>query len=199
MPGTSGKPRASLKSRVIAGTALGLIALGIWLGSFFRGPGLGGSAGTGDGATDSTSEGGNAPQQTSTDREDVPIDAVSTTVDPRTPLTSGGSTTSGGTDVAGNADAVTVMIYGDGYRLPLDSSVDSTALAAPVSDHFRSATLEEVIAASRLAAGNEQGIHVIVLRHKTAKVSAGTALQKALENAGFRGGQIHVRDDQFFE
>jgi hypothetical protein len=183
---SSGK-QGSLRGKLAAGAALGLIALGIWFGMNFRGPGLGGS-GTDDGAGEGA--GGEATRTGSGD--DSPTN-VSVAVDGDAPLAARPETPDG----AGPA-TLQVMVYESGYRLP-KALADSASADAATADQFAPATLEQVVAQAQAAKGNESGIKVLILLHKSSTVGARNDLVKALQDAGLRDSEIHQRTGRYVD
>lgn len=163
-----------LRNKLLGAGALGLLALGIWIGSWLRDFGLGGRPGEDEPGTQAT-EAQSAP-----------------------PSTDGVATGLGGVAVKPPSPSenrppllVTVMIHGDGFWLPRDPTVEARTLPPPLSSHFEPATLEEVVAQARRAPGNAEGIKVLILHHHSAKVGARESLRKALLDAGLKMGELH--------
>lgn len=188
--------RGSLRGKLVAGGALGLLVLGMWLGSFFKGFGLGGpGSGPGGGTT------GNAIPETA-GADDRPTNA-SVAIDPDTTLATasprGTPTEPGQSSADAPPETISVMIYEGGYRLPKakigdDSSTSSMELK---SSDFQPASLEEVVAWARAAKGNADGIRVIVLLHQSSTAGARMSLYQALASAGLQDGEIHQRTGFF--
>jgi hypothetical protein len=183
---TSGKP-GSLRGKLVAGTALGLLALGVWFGMNFRGPGLGGS-GTGDGAGEGTGGQGSG----SNSGDDAPTN-VSVAVDGGTPLAAPSNV-----PAASRVPMVQVLVYEAGYRLPQESA-DPVAADSATTDQFVPATLEQVVARAKAAQGNEDGIKVLILLHKSSTVGARNDLVQALQQAGLRDSEIHQRTGRYVD
>jgi hypothetical protein len=175
----------SWRRRAFGIAAVGLVGLGIYLSDWFRGPGLGGS-GSGDGsARTETSPGDDATSPAGAEQ----VSTTSTTDD---------AAASPSNAAAGARESIIVLIEGNEYRLPIDPDAIVTVSAAPVGSDFRTATLAEVVALAKSTSGNANGIHVDVYRHRNATSGARAALVEALQDAGYRPGEIHLRDE-FYE
>lgn len=173
-------PRRSLRRRVVTAAAVGLVALGIWLGNWFKGIGPGGGV-----------DGGAKPSSSSEESGAAEEGELAVTLGE--PQTSGASRPGNPTP----AEVVGVLLYEDGYRLPRDTALDVSTLSNPVSPQFEPATLEEVASRARLAKGNSEGIRVLIFRHRSSTVGAKQQLLQALHAAGLRDGEIHQRTDYY--
>jgi hypothetical protein len=175
--------RASRRKKVIAGAAVGVLAVGFWLGTLFNGWGFG-TGKEGEGAGDADTGGASAtsgPEDLSVDlgnpsltRPDVPPEPAPAAV-PAQP-----------------APLVAVLVKGDGYGLLSDSQAKVAELATPLSQHFSSATLEDVVSAAQAATGNADGVKVLIVKHKSSTVGRDGELKAALRSAGLPDGAIHV-------
>lgn len=172
------RPRRSLRGKVLTGGALGLLALGIWIGSMFPGFGLGRGSGVGE-----VEPAASRDPQAELDPSDAPI-AVQ--LAPATVAASAAPA-----DAQPPSDTVVVMIYGDGFRLPNRPIADVRSLPQPASTQFVDASLDDVVATALRVPGNESAIKVQVVRHRTATVGALQRLRKALQDAGLRNEQMH--------
>lgn len=163
-----------LRNKLLGAGAIGLLVLGIWIGSWLPEFGLGGRRG-----------------------EDDP--GLQTAEVPSPPAATDGVVTGVGGVAVRTPQAsehpppllLTVMIHGDEFRLPRNPGVDARTLPPPTSEHFEPATLEEVVAQAQRVPGNAEGIKVLILRHKTAQTGARERLQKALLDAGLKTEQLH--------
>lgn len=159
-----------MKTRnVFAGFVVGALALGIWLGSFWKGPGLGG-LGTGFGITSGTDD-------------STPVSLDSTHVN--SSLNSPGALPPSQKDSLDQfpTDMMTVIIYGNEYRL-----VDGDA-----PQQGKVLTLNEVIDRSKQMTGTPEGIRVRILKGKTAQEGARADLLKALAENGVKREEIQER------
>lgn len=183
-------PGSRLRRRVVAGAAIGILALGIWLGNMFKGLGPGG--GTEGGAERSSASGENGAAEDG---------QLSVTLG--TPQASGAASPSNAANSSrpspegAPAEILGVLLYEDGYRLPRDTTLDVTTLSNPVSPQFAPATLEEVVSRARLATGSPSGIRVLIFRHLSSTIGAKQKLLQALHEAGVRDGEIHQRTDYY--
>ena len=166
----------NLRRRVVAGGAVGILALGIWLGSWFRGFGLGG----GDGGEQVSDANGGIPAT-------VAPDEVSVDLGQETVLKSPAGT---GSDEA-KSGTVAVLVTGDSYLLARAPFEDATALPAPLSQHFVPAELTAIVSQAQSVPGTESGIRVRVYQHKSSTIGAYSTLLQALKDAGLDDGAIH--------
>jgi hypothetical protein len=171
----SAAKKGRLRNKLLGAGAIGLLALGIWIGSWLPEFGLGGRRGVDDPGSQ-TAEVPSAPAATDSVVTGVGGVAIRTpqVSENRPPL------------------LLTVMIHGEGFQLPRNPSVDAMTLPAPVSEHFEPATLEEVVAQAQQVPGNAEGIKVLILRHKSATVGARERLLKALLDAGLKYEELHA-------
>ena len=160
------------RQRLAGGVLIGVAAIAFYIGTQFKGPGLGGS-GSGDGGPAPAATTG---PSTSTDLAGDEATMVSTTV----PATA--------TPTTPSSPLVAVVISGDKYLL--STSGDETQ-ATP-------AELAEVIRAVLSAPGDGQGIRVRVFRKKDATTGAQVDLSSKLGDAGVPSEEIQVRQ-QFLD
>ncbi len=171
--------KKSIRSRVLGAAALGILALGIWLGSLLKGPGLG----TGEGGT---------PAQTG----DGQTDLQNTTVSlghAETQLDTIVDADSSSTPAPGNQQRLAIMIYGNGYRLPGDGGTGIPEGTGPLSERFTDANLDDVVHRAAQTVGNRDGKRVLLLYHKTSTIEARNRLMTALKEAGLKIGEVDRR------
>ncbi|MCA9054915.1 MAG: hypothetical protein KDA75_13835 [Planctomycetaceae bacterium] len=166
-----------LRRRVLAGGAIGILALGIWLGSWFRGFGLGG----GSGGEEVAETDGGIPAAVSPD--DVSVDLGQETVLK--------SPSGNADDEASSAGTLAVLVTGDSYLLAKEPFEDATALPAPLSEHFAPAELSDIVSRAAVVPGTESGIKVRIYQHKSSTVGAYSTLLQALKEAGLDDGAMH--------
>lgn len=169
----SAAKQGRLRNKVLGAGAIGLLALGIWIGSWLPEWGLGGRRGEDDPGTETADLPSPPPV---TDGVVTGVGAVAV----RTPQES-----------ESHPPFVTVMIHGEGFQLPRNPGLDVRTIPPPTSEHFEPASLEEVVARAKQVPGNAEGIKVLILRHKSATVGARDRLQKALLDAGLKTEQLH--------
>lgn len=157
------------KRNLVAGVVVGALALGVWLGSFWKGPGLGG-LGTGFGT--------GPDNGTATEHETGSTKVLSTSSNRPDPAT---------TDSLdeGPTDMLTVVIYGNEYRQLIGEHPQSGKLL----------TLEQIAARSRKMTGTPEGIRVRILKGKSAQEGARADLLKTLEESGVKREEIQERAD----
>ena len=155
------------RQRLAGGVLIGVAALAFYIGTQFKGPGLGGS-GAGDG--------GPAPGEASSPSTATPTDLVgdeaiqaTTAPTPTTPTTPA-------------SPLVAVVISGDKYLL---STTGDETQATP-------AELADVVRAVLSASGDGQGIRVRVFRKKDATTGAQFDLSTKLGDAGIPMEEIQV-------
>ena len=154
------------RQRLAGGVLIGVAAIAFYIGTQFKGPGLGGS-GSGDGGpTPATAKG----PSTSSDLAGDEATMVSTT----TPTTL--------TPPTSSSPLVAVVISGDKYLL---STTGDETQATP-------AELAEVVRAVLSASGDGQGIRVRVFRKKDATTGAQFDLSTKLGDAGVPSEEIQV-------
>jgi hypothetical protein len=164
-----------MRKRVAAVGAVGLLILGVWLGRWFRGPGLGGS-GSGDGEPA-------APPGEVQVNLDAGADGASggVALAPDTPAT---------TRPPSRADDVlTVLIDGESYQV--QSGDDASA-------RFTPATLEEVVERARTYPGDAHGVRVRLRHRRSSQEGARADLIEALQSAGIAREQV-VEATEFVE
>ena len=164
------------RQRLAGGVLIGVAAIAFYIGTQFKGPGLGGS-GSGDGGPTPASPPG---ASTSTDLAGDEATMVSTIVPATLPATA--------TPTTPSSPLVAVVISGDKYLL--STSGDETQ-ATP-------AELAEVIRAVLATTGDGQGIRVRVFRKKDATTGAQVDLSSKLGDAGVPSEEIQVRQ-QFLD
>ena len=156
-----------MKTRnLFAGAVVGALALGIWLGSFWKGPGFGG-AGTGFGTGPEPNE---HPASTS-DSTQVRAMATDPPARPTDPLDEGPT------------DMMTVVIYGDEYRLVIGDSPQAGKLL----------TLSEIATRAKKMTGTPEGIRVRILKGKSAQEGARADLLNTLTENGVKREEIQER------
>ncbi len=159
------------RQRLAGGVLIGVAALAFYIGTQFKGPGLGGS-GSGDGGP--TPEGAASPStsnQPIAPESELVGDAavVSSTEAPATP----------------EAPLVAVVISGSEYWLSTTGDETKTDLAP----------LVDVARAALLATGDRQGIRVRIFRKKDATAGAMLDLSSKLDDAGIPSESIQVIKD----
>lgn len=152
------------RQRLAGGVLVGVAALAFYLGTQFKGPGLGGS-GAGDG--------GPAPGQAASPSTLPTTDLVGDDAIQATTVTTPATPTS---------PLVAVVISGDKYLL---STTGDETQATP-------AELAEVVRAVLSASGDGQGIRVRVYRKKDATTGAQFDLSTKLGDAGVPSEEIQV-------
>ncbi len=165
------------RQRLAGGVLIGVAAIAFYIGTQFKGPGLGGS-GSGDGGPAPAAS--TTGPSTSTDLAGDEATMVSTAVPVTVPVTA--------TPTTPSSPLVAVVISGDKYLL--STSGDETQ-ATP-------AELAEVIRAVLSAPGDGQGIRVRVFRKKDATTGAQVDLSSKLGDAGVPSEEIQVRQ-QFLD
>ncbi len=162
--------KGSLKRKAAGAGALGLVALGIWLGQFFPGFGLGKGLGFGTGSDGSQSSGpGDDARETAA--ESSPADPSSSLVTIQSPAR----------PTALPPERLRVIIDGDRYLL---ASAD-TGQAGEVLD------ATEIAQRAKATTGDDQGIHIRIERTKRATAGARQALFEALDAAGITRDSRH--------
>lgn len=160
-----------MKTRnLFAGAVVGALAVGIWLGSFWKGPGLGG-LGTGFGTG-------------SAENEPVSLDSI------RVDSSSAKSTSNPVLETNVPLDDVpkemmTVVIYGSEYRL-VDGETPQTG---------KLLTLNEIAARAKQLTGTPEGIRIRILKGKNAQEGARADLMQILTENGVKREEIQERAD----
>ncbi|WP_437229866.1 hypothetical protein SH661x_001663 [Planctomicrobium sp. SH661] len=155
---------------LVGGAVIGALALGIWLGSFWKGPGLGGS-GTGFGTSSQTG----SSDEAALDRVHVSGDLVG--------AAAGTAKTQPQEPEVVPTDMMTIVIYGNEYRL-----VDGEA---PQSGKVL--TLNEIADRAKQLTGTPEGIRVRILKGKSAQEGARADLLKYLAENGVKREEIQER------
>lgn len=156
---------------------VGLLAVGWWLGSMFKGFGPGGpgtstKTGTGDGVAVDSRDPNAARTQKARQTEQTP------TIPGPTPVASGISEPTPPTPSAGQREVLTIIIDGPGYIAGSDES------------ELRGAELAEIVALAKGTQGDDQGVHVRILRKKNAEAGARADLIGQLQEAGLKREEI---------
>lgn len=179
---TPSRPGWSLRRKALTTGAVGILAIGIYLGTLFDGFGLGSGFGLGGSAPGGASgDGGGAPPDTSGLSADLGPSATIHAKNAADPATATGP--------------LAVFITADGYELPGDSAenlAEAATLPAPLSEHFVPAALDDVVARAKQTVGNAGGIRVLIYRHKSSTVGLHGTLVHALQDAGLPSGALHV-------
>ena len=150
--------KGSFRRKAVGAGALGLVALGIWLGQYFPGFGLGKGLGFGTGAPES---GSSAKDDAESGR---PSDASTTLVSIESPSR----------PATPPVELVRVVIDGDRFLVASDAglgeskAVDATEIAQRV----------------KATTGDDQGIRIRIERTKRATAGARQSLLKALDSVG---------------
>ncbi|MEZ6056802.1 MAG: hypothetical protein R3C01_08855 [Planctomycetaceae bacterium] len=177
----TGRPSPpSLRSRVIGGTALGILAVGLWLGSYLKGPGLGtttGDATTGDQKSGTTVEGSDngSPVTVSTD---LPAGAKSSSP-------------------ARNLEVLPIHVRKDRYAVPSEGTI-VTAGVVPDFKTFVEVPLSEVIELARSAPGNSYGTKVLIYISNYAVAENQQQLNQRLIEAGLDESSVK-RESGYFD
>jgi len=157
------------KRNVFAGVAVGALALGLWLGSFWKGPGLGGG-GTGLGTGPESGVG--------TGTESRPTHVLSQASSEKiVPAGSSDPLDEGPTDM------MTIVIYGDEYRLVIGDQPQAGKLL----------NLRDIGTRARKMTGTPEGIRVRILKGKSAQEGARADLLNRLTESGVKREEIQER------
>jgi len=160
-----------MKTRnLFAGALVGALAVGIWLGSFWKGPGPGG-LGTGFGTTaKNNSEEGN----------DSAVSAPASVLAPGNPKELPASP-----DPLEDfpTDMMTVVIYGNEYRLVEGDAPQAGKVISP----------EEIANRAKKMTGTPEGIRIRILKGKSAQEGARADLMKILTENGVKREEIQER------
>ena len=158
--------KGSLRRKAVGAGALGLVALGIWLGQYFPGFGLGKGIGFGTGSSDTGS---------------APTDAAAKGAKPE-----GGSTTLVSVETPGKPtppppERLRVIIDGERFILASgDSGTEGEALDPT-----------EIAQRTKSTTGDDQGIRIRIERTKRATTGARQSLLEALDAAGITHDSRH--------
>ncbi len=157
--------KGSLRRKAVGAGALGLVALGIWLGQYFPGFGLGKGLGFGTGSTEST--GTSTDQVADRPKDSTPSATLVSTSDPAPP---------------GKApERMRIIIDGDHFVLASsDSGMEGKTLDAT-----------EIAQLAKATTGDDQGIRVRIERTKNATNGAKQVLFEALDAAGITRDARH--------
>ncbi|QDT56742.1 hypothetical protein Pan44_48020 [Caulifigura coniformis] len=158
--------KGSLRRKAVGAGALGLVALGIWLGQYFPGFGLGKGLGFGTGSGDS----GTAGTETSSE-------------EPRTGTPSATIVSSETPSAAGVVppERLRVIIDGDHYVLASSES----------GQEGKTLDATEIAQLTKSTTGDDQGIRIRIERTKRATAGARQALFEALDAAGITRDSRH--------
>ncbi|HWL08225.1 MAG TPA: hypothetical protein VNQ76_07470 [Planctomicrobium sp.] len=163
-----------MKSRNLFGGAIvGALLVGIWFGSFFKGPGLGGNGATGDGMT---------AESLSSSRDEARSITETGNSSPRasTGRSQGEAT---GPEFGLPTQLITIVVYGNQYRQILG---DDPTQGRPVS-------LQEIQRLSEETVGTTDGIRVRILKERSAQEGARSDLLAALAAVGIKREAIQER------
>ncbi len=179
--------RSRGKKTVVGVLVAGLIGLGIWLSNLFQGFGTG----QGNGGPDAPSTAREDPSAREELPEDVSVSiAAASDAAIRPPDQAAGT-------IDSPLEMLPVLIVEEGYRIPNELGVDVSSLGSALSDHFRPAELAEVVRLAEATTGNEHGIRVLILWHRTSTSGADKRLRQALLEAGIPQTEIHRRTGYF--
>ncbi|MFV0446190.1 MAG: hypothetical protein ACK5Q5_21675 [Planctomycetaceae bacterium] len=171
----------SPQRKAMTGGAIGVLALGFWLGTLFNGFGLGtGQSGDGDGNAD---QGGTPAVVTP---EDVSVELGN-------PSLIGPASNSESPFPSGPVRTIAVLVRGDGYGLLINPPADTSTLSPPRSQHFQPASLEEIASLARTVHGNASGVKVQIVKHKSSTVGNDGALRNALRESEIPDDAIQIR------
>lgn len=153
-----------MKARTAGGVGVVLVGIGLLLGLWWKGPGLGGG-GSGRGPAV-------APPDAS---------SVKATADPGESVRSATARPAENQGDVGAGEAfVTVVIHGAGYRLV---SSDDPSRGAEIA-------LAEILERVQNAPGSPEGIRLRILKDRTAQEGARSDLEAALRAAGIKLEQV---------
>lgn len=144
-----------MKKRVLGAAAVVILLVGIWMGNFFKGLGLGGP-GTGD-----------AEREGEPGRTQVGLNSESAPEQSDEPAASDASLYSD--------EVLTVLVAGSGY------SIESESAGAAA---FTPASLDEIVAQAKDKPGDRNGIRVRLRFRRDAESGATSDLYEALQVAG---------------
>jgi hypothetical protein len=158
--------KGSLRRKAVGFGALGLVALGIWLGQYFPGFGLGKGLGFGTGSENTgTSQTESSPERPSSGNPSAAVTSLETpAVPPGLPPA-----------------RLRVIIDGDRYILAKsDSGAEGEALDPT-----------EIAQRTKSTTGDDQGIRIRIERTKRATAGARQSLLEALDAAGITRDSRH--------
>jgi hypothetical protein len=161
--------KGSLKRKAVGAGALGLVALGIWLGQYFPGFGLGKGLGFGTGSSDSGGGPATGIQETRTG------DPAANVAGPGTPAQ----------PAAIPPQRLRVIIDGEQFIL----ASGETGHQGQVLD------ATEIAQRAKSATGDDQGIRIRIERTKNATAGARQTLFEALDAAGITRDARHESTD----
>ena len=156
--------KGSLRRKVVGAGALGLVALGIWLGQYFPGFGLGKGLGFGTGSDSS------GPSQTETTTERPQATNPSATIASQETAQPGLPPT-----------RLRVIIEGDRYILAKGETGTEGEALDPT----------EIAQRAKATTGDDQGIRIRIERTKRATAGAKRSLFEALDAAGITRDSRH--------
>jgi len=176
-----------MRTKVAGGAALGILALGLWLGSQMGGFGLG-TFGLGEG-------GESIPEGNS---QETPVDPGDINVSTETPITTPGPTrpgveTSGAIPESPHWEVMPILIDKDGYRIP-GAGTDFKSEQTPDISGFITASLETVVNLAVQTKGNSFA-RVRLFKDPLASAQTRSDLIDALIEAGIREDMIKQSSD----
>lgn len=169
-----------MRSRVIGGAALGILAVGLWLGSYLKGPGLGEGTGTG-----ASGEGQSGQNQSPTD----PNSPVSVSTTPPSNSVS--------TAPARGLEVLPIHIRKDRYAVPAQGAALSPGVV-PNFKAFVEIPLDEVVTLARSTPGNTYGTKVLLYISPLAVAENHEQLKQAFLEAGIDESSVK-RETGFFD
>jgi hypothetical protein len=159
---------------VLGGAAL--VALGLWFGQFFKGPGLGGGSGADTGTSRTGTETGT---NTGTNTENGPDTETGADPGPEiVPLTPPIDKA----DAGDRTGPLHVVMEPDGYSLAILQQ-DGTTRYEPI-------TLEQIVAEVPTAEESPDGYRVLITSRRKVSVGAHLELVRELEAAGLKPEEI---------
>lgn len=173
-------PKRSIRRNLMTGAAVGILAIGFWLGTLFNGFGLGnGEQGSTEPETDSP---GGTPVTVAPD--DVSVDLGNPSLVRPTP--------DGTAEPDEPLVMIAVLVKGDGFAVLRNPPPNVSMLGVPLSQHFQNEPLDDIVQLALDSPGNASGVKVQIVKHKSSTVGGDSSLRTALKNAGIPDGAIHV-------
>jgi len=163
--------KSSLRRKAVGAGALGLVALGIWLGQYFPGFGLGKGLGFGTGSSESGPGAGGAAAPETAGAPPRSGNPEATIVSRETPVAS----------TVLPPERLRVIIDGDRYILASSENGQDGKALDPT----------EIAQLTKSATGDDQGIRIRIERTKRATAGARQALFEALDAAGITRDSRH--------